>query len=205
MPVAEQTGLIAPLGRFVLEEVCRQAKRADAELARAGARISFNVSAREFGPRRARDIAAQLEAHGVRPERLQLEITESAIMRDEQAVVAALEELSALGLSIALDDFGTGYSSLSYLRRLPVDTLKMDGSFIRSIAERGRRRAHTLDRRDGPARGLRVVAEGVEHEAHGRSAAKWGCHEIRASSSGRRFRRRCVAALSAPARRPRRR
>ena len=207
VPVAEQTGLIAPLGRFVLEEVCRQAKRADAELARAGARISFNVSAREFGPRLARDIAATLEAHGVRPERLQLEITESAIMRDEQAVVAALEELSALGLSIALDDFGTGYSSLSYLRRLPVDTLKIDGSFIRSIAQNAGAAALTRSIVEmGQALGLRVVAEGVEHEAQRALLAKWGCHEIQGFLVGAPLPAdAALAALSPPARRPRRR
>ena len=205
--VAEQTGLIAPLGRFVLEEVCRQVKRADAELARARARISFNVSAREFGPRLASDIVATLEANGVRPERLQLEITESAIMRDEHAVVTALEELSALGLSIALDDFGTGYSSLSYLRRLPVDTLKMDGSFIRSIAENAEAAALTRSIVEmGRALRLRVVAEGVEHEAQRALLAKWGCHEIQGYLVGAPLPPdAALAALSAPVRRSRRR
>jgi EAL domain-containing protein (putative c-di-GMP-specific phosphodiesterase class I) len=207
VPVAEQTGLIAPLGRFVLEEVCRQAKRADAALARAGARISFNVSAREFGPRLARDIAATLEAHGVRPERLQLEITESAIMRDEQAVVRALEELRALGLSIALDDFGTGYSSLAYLRRLPVDTLKIDGSFIRSIAQDAEAAALTRSIvAMGQALGLRVVAEGVEHEAQRALLARWGCHEIQGFLVGAPLPAdAALAALAAPPPRRRRR
>jgi diguanylate cyclase (GGDEF)-like protein len=207
VPVAEQTGLIAPLGRFVLEEVCREASRAQALLARAGARISFNVSAREFGPRLARDIAATLEAHGVRPERLQLEITESAIMRDEEAVVAALEELRALGLSIALDDFGTGYSSLSYLRRLPVDTLKMDGSFIRAITQDAEAAALTRSIVEmGQALGLRVVAEGVEHEAQRALLASWGCHEIQGFLVGAPLPAdAALAALARPARRPRRR
>jgi diguanylate cyclase (GGDEF)-like protein len=207
VPVAEQTGLIAKLGRWVLEEVCREASRAEAELARAGARISFNVSAREFGPRLARDIAATLEAYCVAPERLQLEITESAIMRDEEAVVAALEELRALGLSIALDDFGTGYSSLSYLRRLPVDTLKMDGSFIRAIAQDAEAAALTRSIVEmGQALGLRVVAEGVEHEAQRVLLAKWGCHEIQGFLVGAALPAdAALAALSRPARRPRRR
>jgi diguanylate cyclase (GGDEF)-like protein len=179
VPVAEQTGLIAPLGRWVLEELCRQLSGAKEALVRAGARVSFNVSTHEFGPHLVRDIAATLERHGVAPEWLQLEITESAIMRDERAVVAALEELRALGLSIALDDFGTGYSSLSYLRRLPVDTLKMDGSFIRSIT--GDAEAAALARSIvamGKALGLRVVAEGVEQRAQKALLEKWGCHEI---------------------------
>ena len=207
VPVAEQTGLIAPLGRWVLEEVCREASRAEAALARAGARISFNVSAREFGPRLASDIATTLEKYCVRPERLQLEITESAIMRDEQAVVAALEELRALGLSIALDDFGTGYSSLSYLRKLPVDTLKMDGSFIRSIATNAEAAALTRSIvAMGKALGLRVVAEGVEHEAQRALLAKWGCHEIQGYLVGKPLPAdAALALLSVPSRRSKRR
>ncbi len=179
VPVAEQTGLIAPLGKWVLAEVCRHVSRSDAELARCEARVSFNVSAREFGSRFARDIVATLQKYGVNPQRLQLEITESAIMRDEQAVVAALEELRALGLSIALDDFGTGYSSLSYLRRLPVDTLKMDGSFIRSIDRDAEAAALTRSIvAMGKALGLRVIAEGVELPEQRALLAEWGCDEI---------------------------
>jgi len=179
VPVAEQTGLIAPLGRWVLAEVCRLVSRADAELARSEARVSFNVSAREFGPGFARDIATTLQQYGVNPQRLQLEITETAIMRDEQAVVAALEDLRALGLSIALDDFGTGYSSLSYLRRLPVDTLKMDGSFIRSIDRDAEAAALTRSIvAMGKALGLRVIAEGVEIAEQRALLAEWGCDEI---------------------------
>jgi diguanylate cyclase (GGDEF)-like protein len=179
VPIAEQTGLIAPLGRWVLEELCRQVAGSEAALARAGARVAFNVSTREFGPHLVRDIAGTLERHGVPPERLQLEITESAIMRDERAVVAALEELRELGLSIALDDFGTGYSSLSYLRRLPVDTLKMDGSFIRSITADAEAAALTRSIvAMGKALGLRVIAEGVERPEQQALLEKWGCHEI---------------------------
>jgi EAL domain-containing protein (putative c-di-GMP-specific phosphodiesterase class I) len=99
-------------------------------------------------------------------------------MRDEQAVVAALETC-ALGLSIALDDFGTGYSSLSYLRRLPVDTLKMDGSFIRSIDRDAEAAALTRSIvAMGKALGLRVVAEGVEIPEQRALLAEWGCDEI---------------------------
>jgi EAL domain-containing protein (putative c-di-GMP-specific phosphodiesterase class I) len=205
VPVAEQTGLIAPLGRWVFEEVCRLASGAEARLARAGARISFNVSAREFRPRLASDIASTLERFGVRPERVQLEITESAIMRDEQPVVAALEELRALGVSIALDDFGTGYSSLSYLRRLPVDTLKMDRSFIRSIAQNAEAAALTRSIvAMGRALGLRVVAEGVEDEAQRALLEAWGCHEIQGYLVGAPLpAEQALAALAAPARRRR--
>jgi EAL domain-containing protein (putative c-di-GMP-specific phosphodiesterase class I) len=128
-------------------------------------------------------------------------------MRDEEAVVAALEELRALGLSIALDDFGTGYSSLSYLRRLPVDTLKIDGSFIRAIAQNAEAAALTRSIVEmGQALGLRVVAEGVEHEAQRALLAKWGCHEIQGFLVGAAVPAdAALAALSRPARRPRRR
>jgi len=205
--VAEQTGLIAPLGRWVLGEVCRQVAGAEETLERAGARVSFNVSAREFGPGFGRDIASTLQRYGVKPERLQLEITESAIMRDEQAVVAALEDLRALGLSIALDDFGTGYSSLSYLRRLPVDTLKMDGSFIRSIARSEEAAALTRSIvAMGNALGLRVVAEGVEFEEQRVLLTKWGCDEIQGFLVGAPVpAEEALASLSRPVRRAKRR
>lgn len=207
VPIAEQTGLIASLGRWVLAEVCQQVSRAQARLERCGARVSFNVSAREFGPQFARDIARTVERYGVKPERLQLEITESAILRDEQAVVAALEDLRALGLSIALDDFGTGYSSLSYLRRLPVDTLKMDGSFIRSIADDAEAAALTRSIvQMGKALGLRVVAEGVEREEQRALLAKWGCDEVQGFLVGAPLpAEQALAELPRRARRPRRR
>jgi EAL domain-containing protein (putative c-di-GMP-specific phosphodiesterase class I) len=204
VPVAEQTGLIVPLGRWVLAEVCRHVSRADTKLARAGARVSFNVSAREFGPRFAHDIAATLAEHEVEPERLQLEITESAIMRDEHAVVGALEELRALGFSIALDDFGTGYSSLAYLRRLPVDTLKMDGSFIRSIDRDAEAAALTRSIVGmGKALGLRVVAEGVELPAQRALLAAWGCDEIQGFLVGESLPAQQALASLRPRREPR--
>jgi diguanylate cyclase (GGDEF)-like protein/PAS domain S-box-containing protein len=206
VPVAEQTGLIAPLGRWVLEELCQHLSQAEDALARSGARVSFNVSTREFGPHLVRDIMATLERHGVAAERLQLEITESAIMRDERSVVAALEELRELGFSIALDDFGTGYSSLSYLRGLPVDTLKMDGSFIRSITSDAEAAALTRSIvAMGKALGLRVVAEGVEKRAQRTLLKKWGCHEIQGYLTGAPVpAAEALAALEARPRRPKR-
>jgi diguanylate cyclase (GGDEF)-like protein len=179
VPVAEQTGLISGLGRWVLDRVCAEVKRWEQPLRASGARVSFNVSAREFGPRFSSEVAATISAHGCDPALLQIEITESAIMQDEEATIAALRELKALGLSIALDDFGTGYSSLAYLQRLPVDALKMDGSFIRSIAvDAG---AASLTRSIvamGKALGLHVVAEGVEKQAQRALLESWGCDAI---------------------------
>jgi diguanylate cyclase (GGDEF)-like protein len=177
--VAEQTGLIAGLGRWVLDRVCQEVAERATSLRAAGARVSFNVSTREVGPRFAAELAETIAAHGADPTLLQIEITETAIMRDEEATIGALHALKALGISIALDDFGTGYSSLAYLQRLPVDTLKMDISFIRSIAED--ESAASLTRSIvamGKALGLHVVAEGVEHEAQRALLGAWGCDSI---------------------------
>ncbi len=179
IPVAEQTGLIAGLGRWVLDRVCAEVASRGQALRAAGARVSLNVSTREFGPRFASEFAATIAAHHADPALLQIEITETAIMRNEEATIEALGELKALGVSIALDDFGTGYSSLAYLQRLPVDTLKMDISFIRSIAQD--EAAASLTRSIvamGKALGLHVVAEGVEHEAQRALLEAWGCDSI---------------------------
>ena len=184
--VAEQTGLISGLSRWVLDRVCDEVTAREPALRAAGARVSFNVSAREFGPRFASEFAATLTARGIDPGLLEVEITETAIMRDEETAIAALHDLKALGVSIALDDFGTGYSSLAYLQRLPVDTLKMDRSFIRSIAEDAS--AASLTRSIvamGKALGLYVVAEGVEHEAQRALLKAWGCDAIQGYLVGR--------------------
>jgi EAL domain-containing protein (putative c-di-GMP-specific phosphodiesterase class I) len=125
-------------------------------------------------------------------------------MRDEHAVVGALEELRALGFSIALDDFGTGYSSLAYLRRLPVDTLKMDGSFIRSIDRDAEAAALTRSIVGmGKALGLRVVAEGVELPAQRALLAAWGCDEIQGFLVGESLPAQQALASLRPRREPR--
>jgi diguanylate cyclase (GGDEF)-like protein len=179
IPVAEQSGLIAPLGRFVLRSVCEQIVAFERALGRLELRVSYNVSAREFHPGIAREILAAISAHGVSPLRVQVEITESVILRDEESVIAALAELRSQGVSIALDDFGTGYSSLSYLRRLPVDTLKIDRSFVTPITRSGDAAALTRSIvAMGKALGLRVVAEGVESEEQRALLADWRCDEI---------------------------
>ncbi|HEY8120988.1 MAG TPA: EAL domain-containing protein [Myxococcota bacterium] len=179
IPVAEQTGLIGALGRWVLHTTCLQILAFERELGASDLCVSFNISASEFHPGIAQEILAGIEAAGVNPVRLQAEITESLILRDEESVIAALMDLRASGVSIALDDFGTGYSSLSYLRRLPVDTLKIDRSFVAPIARS--RDAAALTRSIvgmGKALGLRVVAEGVETQEQRALLADWACDEI---------------------------
>jgi diguanylate cyclase (GGDEF)-like protein len=181
IPVAEQCGLIFPLGAFALRAACRQLAAWQTRGAGGGGpSVAVNLSAHQFkSGTLVEEVAAILEETGAPPNRLELEITESAVMHDEKGVVADLERLRAMGVAIALDDFGTGQSSLSYLRRLPVDSVKIDMSFVRNIAhshEDARLTAAIVSM--GRARGLCVVAEGVETDVQRRLLADWGCHEI---------------------------
>lgn len=137
IPLAEETGLIAPIGLIVLEQACRQLQewsRLPGGALFQELTVSVNLSAHQFhDPRLADDIAAILRATGLAPERLNLEITESVMMADVKAAQRMLQQLKALGIGIAIDDFGTGYSSLSVLRQFPVDTLKIDRAFIAQL------------------------------------------------------------------------
>lgn len=164
--IAEESGEIVRIGQWVLEEACREAARA--QNLRPGGRltVSVNVSAAEFQqPDLTGRIRRVLEATGLDPAALQLELTESVLMRDVPAALEVLQGLRRLGVRLALDDFGTGYSSLSYLQRLPIDTLKVDQAFVGRLG---------VDASSGPlvraivemgaALGMEVVAEGIETE-----------------------------------------
>ncbi|HEV7809282.1 MAG TPA: diguanylate cyclase, partial [Candidatus Limnocylindrales bacterium] len=167
IPLAEETGLIIPIGRWVIETACRQARRWLEELPDAPLVMSVNLSARQFAqPSLADDIRTVLEATGLPAERLELEITESVLLDEGEDSGRTLQALRNLGVRLVLDDFGTGYSSLSYLRRLPLDTLKIDRSFVEGIDADGSNLpivqavialAHGL--------GIEVVAEGIETAA----------------------------------------
>ena len=129
IPVAEETGLILDLGTWVLEEACRQVREwKDANLIMPP--IAVNLSARQFDNQLPKRIAAVLERHGVQPDQINLEITESLLVRGTDSVIAIMNELVAMGMALALDDFGTGYSSLAYLKKFPISTLKIDRSFV---------------------------------------------------------------------------
>ncbi|HKC74261.1 MAG TPA: EAL domain-containing protein, partial [Chloroflexota bacterium] len=131
IPLAEETGLIRPLGQWVLEEACRQTKRWHEQMPSLALVTSVNLSARQFQqPTLVEDVAAALRQSGVTPGCIQLEITESVAMEDAEAAVTTLQQLKALGVQLAIDDFGTGYSSLAYLKRFPVDELKIDRAFV---------------------------------------------------------------------------
>jgi predicted signal transduction protein with EAL and GGDEF domain len=165
IPLAEETGLILPLGEWVLAEACRQQVRWR-EQGLGDLQVAINISSRQFRQEDlAGRIAAIIAAAGANPAYITLELTESMVMQDVNSTLSTLRSLKKLGLSISLDDFGTGYSSLSYLRRFPIDELKIDKSFVNDI--------HT-DPDDaaiasaviamGLSLGLNVVAEGVERQ-----------------------------------------
>ncbi len=163
IPLAEQTGLIVPIGEWTLRTACRQYKAwQDAGLP-VGA-VSVNVSARQFREPDLPDMAARVLAEtGFEPRALELELTESTMMHDPQGAADTLRAIKALGPSVSLDDFGTGYSSLSYLRDFRVDTLKIDQSFVRNVTNSRNHAAIALTIiRVAKALGHKVVAEGGE-------------------------------------------
>ena len=178
VPIAEQSGLIVPIGEWVMRTACETA----AEWAKAGhiIRIAVNVSGAQFYQS---DIVSYtkkvLEETGLPPHQLELEVTESVFMEDIQHTITILQSLHALGCELAIDDFGTGYSSLSYLRQFPIDRLKIDQSFIRNalnntddaaIARTIVALGHSLN--------LKVIAEGVETKEHETFLIAQGCDEV---------------------------
>jgi EAL domain-containing protein (putative c-di-GMP-specific phosphodiesterase class I) len=166
IPIVEETGLIEPIGAWVLGEACRQL-RAWQQAFDRDLTMSVNVSAVQFTDDGLVGVVTRALAEtGIAPATLKLELTETAVMADAERALAALAQLKALGVRVSLDDFGTGYSSLSYLRRLPIDTLKIDRSFVCKLDCHDDKRqivevVLTLAR----ALGMDVVAEGVETEA----------------------------------------
>ncbi|QIZ39404.1 EAL domain-containing protein [Saccharopolyspora sp. ASAGF58] len=179
--LAEETGLIVALGRWVLREACRQAKQWQDDFGAAAPFVSVNLAVRQSrDPNLVADVAEILAETGLEPSRLQLELTESAIMGTADEPLDALRALSRMGVRIAIDDFGTGYSNLAYLRHLPVHELKIAGSFMEGL--RDAERADPVDARIvgtlvdlAHALGLTVTAEGVETQAQARRMADIGC------------------------------
>ncbi len=166
IPLAEETGLILPIGQWVLETACAQIKAWQLDALTRELVVAVNISAKQF---LQADFAAQVQAliqrHGINPQRLKLELTESILLDDIDETIAIMKTLSAIGVQFSLDDFGTGYSSLQYLKRLPLDQLKIDKSFVRDITLDGSDRAivRTIIAM-ADSLNLNVIAEGVETE-----------------------------------------
>jgi diguanylate cyclase (GGDEF)-like protein len=177
--VAEATGLILPLGDIVLKAACAQVR--DWQLRHGGSpRVAVNLSAHQFAmPDLTAQVAQAIEEAGIPAAALELEITETAAMRDVERTAAKLRELRALGVHVSIDDFGTGYSSMNYLRRFDIDAIKIDKSFVDDLGRDGHAEA-ICEAIIGIGRALdkRVVAEGVEREDQLRFLREKGCDEI---------------------------
>jgi diguanylate cyclase (GGDEF)-like protein len=177
IPIAEETGFIVPLGRWVLVEACEQLAAWNAE-SRNDLTLSVNLSRRQLiSPHLADEVRMALELSGIDPHRLILEITESVLMEDPERAALALAELREMGIRIAVDDFGTGYSSLSHLQRFPVDILKIDKSFIDPLINPDTGSSALVTAIIGLAQslGLEVIAEGIEHESQLHRLVELGC------------------------------
>ncbi|HEY9887398.1 MAG TPA: EAL domain-containing protein [Candidatus Obscuribacterales bacterium] len=179
VPLAEETGLIVPIGEWVLRTVCEQTARW-LKQGQPVVAIAVNLSSVQLNqPRLAQTLQQILAATQLSPEHLELEVTETALMQDVESAIALLHRLKDLGVKIAIDDFGTGYASLGYLRQLPIDILKIDTSFVRNIPQEPQNQtivkhiiamAHDL--------GLKIIAEGIETQAEMEVLKSYGCDLI---------------------------
>ena len=178
IPLAEETGLILPIGQRVLEIACRQLVEWSKRAETATLTLAVNVSARQLSlPNFVEQVLAVIDHTGARPERLKLELTESLFLENAEDVITKMMALKARGVGFALDDFGTGYSSLSYLKRLPLDQLKIDQSFVREVLTNSNDAAIArIVVALGQSLGLAVIAEGVETEAQRDFLSSIGCN-----------------------------
>jgi len=175
IPLAEETGLIVPIGAWVIQEACRQAMKWPEDV-----RIAVNVSSVQFRkPGLANVLIQALAASGLDPKRLEVEITESIFLESSEALIAVLHSLRAMGIRIALDDFGTGYSSLSYLQSFPFDKIKIDRSFIQQLLSRAGSTAIVRAITDlARALGMETTAEGVENPEQLAELRLHGCSSV---------------------------
>jgi EAL domain-containing protein (putative c-di-GMP-specific phosphodiesterase class I) len=172
---AEESGVIGQLGQWVLRRACEAAQRWPSTL-----RVAVNVSAQQLvQPNFVRQVCDVLEATGFAPQRLELELTETALIENTAVAMAAIVRLRSLGVRIALDDFGTGYSSLAYLRRFPFDKIKIDQSFVVGITrDSGALAIVSAVAKLASALQLEVTAEGVENSEQTRLLRELGCSSL---------------------------
>ena len=180
IPLAEETGLILPIGAWVFEQACIQLKRWEESEATRSLTLAVNVSALQFHqPDFATRVIRQVKEYGIDPTKLKLELTESVVLSHIDEIIERMNELKKLGITFSLDDFGTGFSSLSYLKQLPLDQIKIDQSFVRDIL---------MDQNDAAivrailaisqSLGLSVIAEGVETEKQYAFLLQHGCEQF---------------------------
>ncbi|MFA6121551.1 MAG: EAL domain-containing protein [Sideroxydans sp.] len=180
IPLAEDTGLMLPIGEWVIETACAQLKTWQADVQTQTLVLSVNVSAKQF---RQSDFAEQVKGiihrHGIDPSRLKIELTESMLVEDVENTITTMNSLKTIGVQFSLDDFGTGYSSLQYLKRLPLDQLKIDQSFVRDIAKDDNDKAivRTIIAMANSLN-LDIIAEGVETEEQRRLLQDKGCRHF---------------------------
>ena len=178
IPILEETGMIVPVGQWVLETACRQASEWRAALPHIDLKMSVNLSGRQINePGLEAVVREALSSTGLTAHALQLEFTESMIMRDVESTNALMSALRSSGVSLAIDDFGTGYSSLAYLHRFPVNTLKIDRAFVENLTDYGEdhKIVHTIIAL-GQRLNMTLVAEGIETEAQAEALREAGCH-----------------------------
>jgi diguanylate cyclase (GGDEF)-like protein len=182
IPIAEETGLIVPLGEWILRTACAYATTWPADT-----KLAVNLSPAQFKTQNVYELVRRILAEtGLEPERLELEITETIILQNTEAVLETLKRLDQLGVSIAMDDFGTGYSSLSYLTRLPVKKIKIDRSFIDTLGTSEQTSAIVSSIVGlGQSLHVTITAEGVENESQAEILRKWGCNQVQGFYYGR--------------------
>ncbi|WP_099509799.1 putative bifunctional diguanylate cyclase/phosphodiesterase [Microvirga ossetica] len=182
IPVIEDTGLISPLGDWIIEEACREAASWPRDI-----NVAVNLSPIQFRNRGlVQSVTRALAVSGLAPHRLELEITESVLLQDSETTVSTLHQLRRLGVRIAMDDFGTGYSSLSYLRSFPFDKIKIDQSFVREMSQRTDCLAIVQSVASlGASLGMPTVAEGIETEDQLRQIQAAGCTDAQGYYFGR--------------------
>jgi EAL domain-containing protein (putative c-di-GMP-specific phosphodiesterase class I) len=176
VPLAEDAGLIVEIGQWVLEQACMQQKELESQGFRI--RMAVNVSVPQFrNANYVQQVKDTLDKYGVDPSCLELEVTESVVMDDPQAVINVLTELKDFGIEIAIDDFGTGFSSLSYLQKLPISRIKIDRAFVKDIPGKDAGAIAELIVSLGKKMNLKTIAEGIETQDQADYLISLGCDE----------------------------